>query len=71
MKGIPGIVLPDRRNGGDCETCFDWYFFGHGLNFKQALLDFSIISGPISIPPTSAFGTWWSRWYNYRYNNNY
>ncbi|ETO02281.1 hypothetical protein RFI_35155, partial [Reticulomyxa filosa] len=27
----------------------DWYFFGHGLDFKKALHDFSLISGSIPL----------------------
>eukprot|EP00026_Physarum_polycephalum_P003652 Phypoly_transcript_03665.p1 GENE.Phypoly_transcript_03665~~Phypoly_transcript_03665.p1 ORF type:complete len:773 (+),score=92.52 Phypoly_transcript_03665:11-2329(+) len=58
--GMPWIVTPKVRTDSA-----DWYFFGYGWNFKQLLFDFSQVAGPITIPPVSAFGSWWSRYYNY------
>jgi alpha-glucosidase (family GH31 glycosyl hydrolase) len=43
----------------------DWYFFGYGSNYKSALLDYTNISGKISLPPKFAFGVWYSRYYQY------
>ncbi len=43
----------------------DWYFFGYGLKYKQALADFVQIAGRIPIPPRFAFGIWWSRYWEY------
>lgn len=43
----------------------DWYFLGHGLNFKQALTDFTAIGGAPPLPPRFAFGIWWSRYWAY------
>ncbi len=43
----------------------DWYFFGYGTDYKAALLDFTNISGKISLPPKFAFGVWYSRYYQY------
>lgn len=43
----------------------DWYFFGHGHNYKQALKDFTMVAGKIPIPPRFAFGYWWSRYWDY------
>lgn len=43
----------------------DWYFFGHGRNFKQALNDYTRIAGKIPLPPRYAFGYWWSRYWVY------
>ena len=43
----------------------DWYFFGHGHEYRQALHDFTRVAGPIPIPPRFAFGTWWSRYWSY------
>jgi alpha-glucosidase len=43
----------------------DWYFFGHGHDYKAALGDFAKVAGPIPIPPRFAFGTWWSRYWAY------
>ncbi len=43
----------------------DFYFFGHGFDFKQALRDFTLLAGPIALPPRFAFGYWNSRWWPY------
>ena len=43
----------------------DYYFFGHSLNYKQALYDFQLISGTIPLYPRYSFGSWHSRWYDY------
>jgi len=43
----------------------DFYFFGHGLDFKQALRDFTLLAGPIALPPRWAFGYWNSRYWSY------
>lgn len=43
----------------------DWYFFGHGHDYKQALHDFTLVAGKIPMPPKFAFGYWWSRYWIY------
>ncbi len=43
----------------------DWYFFGYGHDYKQALYDFTRVAGKIPMPPRFAFGTWWSRYWAY------
>jgi alpha-glucosidase (family GH31 glycosyl hydrolase) len=43
----------------------DWYFFGYGHEYKQALGDFIRVAGRIPMPPRFAFGTWWSRYWAY------
>ena len=43
----------------------DWYFFGYGYDYKQALKDFILIAGRIPMPPRFAFGIWWSRYWEY------
>jgi alpha-glucosidase (family GH31 glycosyl hydrolase) len=43
----------------------DLYFFGYGLDFKQALKDFTRLAGPIALPPRFAFGYWNSRYWPY------
>jgi alpha-glucosidase (family GH31 glycosyl hydrolase) len=42
----------------------DLYFFGHGLNFKQALYDYSLLGGKTAMVPRYASGISWSRWYD-------
>jgi len=43
----------------------DWYFFGYGRDYKQALYDYTRVAGKIPLPPRFAFGTWWSRYWAY------
>jgi alpha-glucosidase (family GH31 glycosyl hydrolase) len=43
----------------------DWYFFGYGHDYKQALGDFVRVAGRIPLPPRFAFGAWWSRYWDY------
>lgn len=43
----------------------DWYFFGYGHHYKQALGDYIQVAGRIPMPPYFAFGTWWSRYWAY------
>jgi len=41
----------------------DWYMFGHGHQYKQALADFTLVAGQIPLIPRGANGVWWTRWY--------
>lgn len=43
----------------------DWYFFGHGHQYKEALRDYTAVAGHIPMPPRFAFGLWWSRYWAY------
>jgi hypothetical protein len=43
----------------------DWYFFGYGHAYRQALGDFVRVAGRIPLPPRFAFGAWWSRYWSY------
>jgi len=51
-----------QRPGGDRQ---DWYFFGYGHDYKQALGDYILVAGRIPLPPRFAFGAWWSRYWAY------
>jgi hypothetical protein len=42
----------------------DLYFFGHGLDFKQAVFDYSLIGGKQAMVPRYAAGIAWTRWYD-------
>lgn len=55
----PWVIL---RQKGDRQ---DWYFFGYGHDYKQALEDYVKVAGRIPLPPRFAFGTWWSRYWAY------
>jgi len=43
----------------------DFYFFGYGHNYKEALGDYVRVAGRIALPPRFAFGAWWSRYWAY------
>src|SRR5579863_6684394 len=43
----------------------DWYFFGYGHDYKNAMHDFTRVAGKIPLPPRFAFGAWWSRYWSY------
>jgi len=43
----------------------DWYFFGYGHDYRQALHDYTLVAGSIPLPPRFAFGAWWSRYWAY------
>ncbi|MEH0158043.1 TIM-barrel domain-containing protein [Limibacter armeniacum] len=51
-----------ERNTGNNQ---DWYFFGYGHAYKDALADFTKVAGKIPLPPRYAFGYWWSRYWIY------
>jgi len=41
----------------------DWYFFGYGHAYFDALQDFARLAGPIPHVPRWALGSWWSRYW--------
>jgi alpha-glucosidase (family GH31 glycosyl hydrolase) len=43
----------------------DFYFFGYGHDYRKALGDYVKVAGRIPVPPRFAFGTWWSRYWDY------
>lgn len=56
--GVPSCFFSSRGRQ-------DLYFFGHGHDYKNALLDFTKISGNIPLPPRYAFGVLYSRYWAY------
>ncbi len=54
-----GWVLP-RKKGVQ-----DLYFWGYGLDYKEALGDFYLLTGRTPMLPRYALGNWWSRFYAY------
>lgn len=47
------------------EECSDIYYFGYGLEFKQALKDFYKLTGKYRQIPKYMLGNWWSRFWEY------
>lgn len=46
-------------------AALDWYYFGYGHDYKEALGDFTKFAGKIPLPPRYVFGAWWSRYWAY------
>ena len=47
VDGSPWLATPDRTPGDG----FDGYFFGCGDKFRECLGDWSVLSGPVPLPP--------------------
>lgn len=60
LEGDP--LWPTPRPDRDA---IDWYFFGYGHRYTEALKDYTRISGTIPLPPRYSFGAWWSRYWAY------
>eukprot|EP00698_Gefionella_okellyi_P004819 TRINITY_DN1445_c0_g1_i1.p1 TRINITY_DN1445_c0_g1~~TRINITY_DN1445_c0_g1_i1.p1 ORF type:complete len:886 (-),score=199.72 TRINITY_DN1445_c0_g1_i1:45-2429(-) len=43
----------------------DWYFFAYGNDYRSQLKAYTQIAGRMTVPPLSAFGVWWSRYFPY------
>ena len=43
----------------------DFYFFGYGKDFLQAIQDYQDLSGKPGLLPRWSLGNWWSRFWNY------
>jgi len=43
----------------------DLYGFFHGLDFRGALADYTLVGGRAALLPRAASGVWWTRWYNF------
>lgn len=43
----------------------DFYFFGYGHEYKEALKDFYYLCGRTPMLPRYVLGNWWSRYYKY------
>lgn len=47
------------------KPCKDFYFFGYGHRYLEALKDFYHLCGRTPLLPRFALGNWWSRYYRY------
>jgi alpha-glucosidase (family GH31 glycosyl hydrolase) len=52
-----GFPIERQRPGSQ-----DWYFFAYAKNYRQALRDFRLLSGPAPLPTHRALGIVFSRW---------
>eukprot|EP00730_Choanoeca_flexa_P018172 TRINITY_DN8821_c0_g1_i3.p1 TRINITY_DN8821_c0_g1~~TRINITY_DN8821_c0_g1_i3.p1 ORF type:complete len:974 (+),score=222.76 TRINITY_DN8821_c0_g1_i3:82-3003(+) len=49
---------------GKKQDHIDWYFFGHGADYKAALSDYAALGGAIPLPRRHFLGMSWSKWEN-------
>lgn len=61
FDGSPWNWMTPRRDADS----LDWYFFGHGRDYRRALKDFTAVSGPIPMVPRYVLGSWFSRYWPY------
>jgi alpha-glucosidase (family GH31 glycosyl hydrolase) len=59
-----GWVAARRPRGIEKERV-DGYLFAYGLDFKEAIKAFYMVSGNQPVVPRWALGNWWSRYYAY------
>ena len=57
--GMDWVASPIETNS------IDWYFFGYGHDYRQAVSDYTKIGGNIPLPPAYLFGYWYSRYWAY------
>ena len=62
VDGIPWVGKPLDANA------IDWYFFGYGHQYKDALGDYVRIAGRQPLPPKYMFGYWYSKYQAYSQN---
>ncbi|MGC9469692.1 MAG: TIM-barrel domain-containing protein [Anaerolineae bacterium] len=43
----------------------DWYFFGYGHDYVEALQDYAVFGGEVPLIPRFVLGAWWSRYWAY------
>ena len=43
----------------------DWYFFGYGREYKEALAEYTRFGGSLPLIPRFVLGAWWSRYWAY------
>ena len=59
VDGIPWVGTPLDA------SAIDWYFFGYGHQYKDALGDYVRIAGRQPLPPKYMFGYWYSKYQAY------
>lgn len=59
------LLLNEDGSVTEREQCKDIYYFGYGLEFKQALKDFYKLTGNYPEIPKYMLGNWWSRFWEY------
>lgn len=61
------VLLPDDGWVGARpeQSVQDWYFFGFGHAYTEALAEYTQFGGAVPLIPRYVLGTWWSRYWPY------
>lgn len=59
------LLLEDGRLEPKNHDSEDFYFFGYGRDYEEALRDYYKLSGNPPLLPRFALGNWWSRFWRY------
>ena len=65
-KSVDGIPWVGKHIDANA---IDWYFFGYGHQYKDALGDYVRIAGRQPLPPKYMFGYWYSKYQAYSQND--
>ena len=61
----PSTGWISTERGGKSRDASDIYMFAHGLDYKGALRDYSLVAGSVPRIPRFLLGVWWSRYWPY------
>lgn len=70
LLGLMGYAVMASAANFSQPSCYqrqgsaDWYFFGHGAQYSQALADYAAIGGRMPLPRRHFLGMSWSKWGN-------
>lgn len=70
MKGPPSVNI-DSATSGRPLVYIDYYFFGHGRQYTEAMQDYITLAGPIPLLPRYVLGPGFSRWYAWGQEEEY
>ncbi len=61
------VLLPDDGwvSARPHESEQDWYFFGYGHDYADALAEYTLFGGAVPLIPRYVLGVWWSRFWPY------
>ena len=59
------LLTADWVQSRPADAGTDWYLFGYGDDYKDALKSLTAIGGPVPMPRKYALGTWYSRYWPY------
>ena len=57
--------IPWRQERPWTTSYTDWYFFGHGHDYKSAVHDYTLVGGPVNLMDIQGYGIWHSYYHKY------